>query len=107
MPNTAPDRMEMIITDEAGIRLLRARSAPLVIAFLYSVFRKDSVQRVLQERVGLCSAAIHRRVPMHQKVRQAIVRGFHIPCVCVPLDFRCVGFFPSNALPVITCHLGG
>ena len=46
MPNTAPDRMEMIITDEAGIRLLRARSAPLVIAFLYSVFRKDSVSEV-------------------------------------------------------------
>ena len=46
MPNAAPDRIETIITEEAGIRLLRARSAPLVIAFLYSVFRTDSVSEV-------------------------------------------------------------
>ncbi len=46
MPNAAPDRMEMIITEEAGIRLLRARSAPLVISFLYSVFRIDNVSEV-------------------------------------------------------------
>ena len=49
MSNAAPDRMEMIITEEAGIRLLRARSAPLVIAFLYSVFRDDSVSEVLYD----------------------------------------------------------
>ena len=46
MPRISPDRIETIISEEAGIRLLRAHSAPLVMAFLYSVFRNGNVSEV-------------------------------------------------------------
>lgn len=45
----SPIKLGQILNDEAGIRLLRARSAPIVISFLYNTFRKNNTQEMPYE----------------------------------------------------------
>ena len=49
MANLSLGKLEQILNDEAGIRLLKARSAPIVITFLYNTFRKNNIQEIPYE----------------------------------------------------------
>ncbi|MDD7271597.1 MAG: DUF3375 family protein, partial [Spirochaetales bacterium] len=49
MATLSPNKLEQILNDEAGIRLLKARSAPIVITFLYNTFRKNNIQEIPYE----------------------------------------------------------
>lgn len=49
MASVTPERIESIISQEPGIRLLKATSAPIVISFLYNTFRKNNVPEITYE----------------------------------------------------------
>ena len=46
MVSVTAEKIESIIAEEPGIRLLKAKSAPIVIAFLYNTFRKNNIPEI-------------------------------------------------------------
>ena len=49
MTSITPEKIESIISEEPGIRILKAKSAPIVISFLYNTFRKNNIPEISYE----------------------------------------------------------